>query len=456
MAEANKQPVSTNKPAAEMVKKLGLTAATSLVIGNMIGSGIFLLPSSLAPYGLLSIVGWVITAFGAIMLALVFAKLSQMIVGAGGPYAYSRVGFGDFAGFWIAWGYWIALWVSIAGVAVAFIGYLAAFFPVLNSNNKLAGLVAILMVWVLTFVNLRGADLAGKVQTVSTIIKVIPLLAIGIIGLFYFNSANVAQWAPTATEPNTYRAVQVLVALTLWSFLGLESAAVATDTIENPTKTIPRATLIGTIFVAVVYIFSSTAVLGLVPAAQLQASTFPFATAAQILWGSRAFYFVAFCAAVSCLGAANGFILITPQVSMAAADDKLFPAAFARRSKANVPAWGMIVASVLESVILALNYSGSKDAVQIFNFIILLATLTTLVPYAFCAMAEVMIFFTDPERFSGQRLGASITIAVLAFVYSIYAIVGSGASAVMWGFVLLLVGIPVYVWMRKGQATGTA
>ena len=455
MTEAIQKSSGKTQSAASMVKKLGLVAATSLVIGNMIGSGIFLLPSSLAPYGLLSVVGWLITSFGALMLALVFAKLSQIIIGAGGPYTYSRVGFGDFAGFWIAWGYWIALWVSIAGVAVAFIGYLAAFFPVINSNNWLAGAVAILMIWVLTFINLRGADLAGKVQTVSTIIKVIPLVVIGIFGLLYFDSANLAQWAPSAAEPSVYRAVQAIVALTLWSYLGLESAAVATDTIENPTKTIPRATMIGTIFVAVVYILSSTAVLGIVPASTLETSSFPFATAADTLWGSTAFYFVAFCAAVSCLGAANGFILITPQVSSAAADDKLFPAPFARRTKNGVPAWGMILAAILESVVLALNYSGTQNAVEIFNFIILLATLTTLIPYVFCAMAEVMIFFTDRERFSGQRLGASITVAVLAFIYSVYAVIGSGATSVMWGFILLLAGIPVYVWMRRpGQEKG--
>lgn len=452
MAEAVEQPVSKKIPVVESAKKLGLTAVTSLVIGNMIGSGIFLLPSSLAPYGLLSIAGWVITSFGAIMLALVFAKLSQTIVGAGGPYAYSRVAFGDFAGFWIAWGYWIGLWTSIAAVGVAFVGYVAAFFPSLNSNNWMAGLVAILLVWVLTFINLRGADLAGKVQTISTIIKVIPLVAIGIFGLFIFNSANVAQWTPTTSEPNVYKAVQTVVTLTLWSFLGLESAAVATDTIENPTRTIPRATVIGTIFVAIVYIFSSTAVLGALPAEQLATSTFPFATAAEIMWGKWAFYLVAFCAAVSCLGALNGFTLCTPQVSMAAADDKLFPAPFSRRSKANVPAWGMIVAAILETVMLAMNYSGSKSAVEIFNFIILLATLTTLVPYAFCAMAELMIFFSDREQFSGQRLGASITVAILAFIYSVYAIIGSGAETVLWGFILLLLGVPVFVWMRKGQA----
>lgn len=454
MAEAVQPTAGTNKSTATAVKKLGLTAATALVIGNMIGSGIFLLPSSLAPYGLLSVAGWVITSFGAIMLALVFAKLSQLVVGAGGPYAYSKNAFGDFAGFWIAWGYWIALWTSIAAVGVAFIGYLAAFFPVLNTNNLLAGGVAILLVWVLTWINIRGADLAGKVQTVSTIIKVIPLVAIGTLGLAAFNSANVAQWAPTSAIPDTASAVQAVVALTLWSYLGLELAAVATDTIENPTKTIPRATVVGVSVVAVLYIFSSTAVLGLVPAEALATSTFPFATAAEALWGSWAFYFVAFCAVVSCLGALNGYTLITPQVSMAAADDKLFPAPFSRRSKANVPVWGMVVAAILELVMLALNYSGSKDAVEIFNFIILLATLTTLVPYAFSAMAELMVFFTDRERFSGQRLGGSLAIAILAFIYSVYAIIGSGAETVMWGFILLLVGIPVYVWMRKSQADG--
>lgn len=451
MTDAIQKSSSRPQPTMSTVKKLGLVAATSLVIGNMIGSGIFLLPSSLAPYGLLSVVGWLVTSFGALMLALVFARLSQTIVGAGGPYTYSRVAFGDFAGFWIAWGYWIALWVSIAGVAVAFIGYAAAFIPALNTNNWLAGAIAILLIWILTFINMRGADLAGKVQTVSTIIKIIPLVAVGLLGLAYFNSDNLAQWAPSASEPSMYRAVQAVVALTLWSYLGLESAAVATDTIENPTRTIPRATMIGTIFVAVVYILSSTAVLGLVPASTLETSSFPFATAAETLWGPTAFYFVAFCAAVSCLGAANGFILITPQVSSAAADDRLFPAPFSRRTKTGVPAWGMIVAAILESVVLALNYSGSKNAVEIFNFIILLATLTTLVPYAFCAMAEIMIFFTDREKFSGKRLGASIAIASIAFIYSLYAIIGSGATAVMWGFVLLLGGIPVYVWMKKEQ-----
>ena len=456
MDETSSQSVVSNDAATSVIKKLGLVAATSLVIGNMIGSGIFLLPSALAPFGMLSLVGWMITTIGAILLALVFARLSRMIVGVGGPYAYTRVGFGDFAGFWVAWGYWISLWVGNAGLAVAFVGYAAAFFPVLNSSNVLAGAVAITLVWVVTLINLRGADLAGKTQTVTTVIKLIPLVTIGIFGLVYLDSANPAQWRPTSAQPGVFAAVNAVVALTLWSFLGLESASTATDTVENPTRTIPRATLVGTLIVAVVYILSSTAVLGIVPSSQLQVSTFPFADAAKILWGPGAFYFVAFCVAVSCFGALNGFILCTPQVSMAAADDRLFPSQFSRRSNVNVPAWGTVVSSILLTVLLAINFSGLNNMVQIFNFTILLSTLTTLVPYAFCAMAELMIFFIHREQFEGQHPGASLVIAILAFIFSIYAIMGSGESAVFWGFVLLLVGIPVYVWMRKGQLEETA
>src|SRR6478609_328398 len=134
---------ATAPPKVSTGAKLGLVATTSLVIGNMIGSGVFLLPSSLAPYGLLSLVGWAITTTGAVLFALVFARLAQILVGTGGPYAYTRAAFGDFMGFWIAWGYWIALWAGNAAIAVAFVGYVAAFFPDLNNNNLLAGLVAI-------------------------------------------------------------------------------------------------------------------------------------------------------------------------------------------------------------------------------------------------------------------------------------------------------------------------
>lgn len=443
---------------AGAARKLGLVAATALVIGNMIGSGIFLLPASLAPYGLLSIAGWLVTTVGAVLLALVFARLARMVVGAGGPYAYTRLGFGDFAGFWIAWGYWIALWAGNAAIAVAFVGYAAAFVPALAAPGLLAGIVAVGLVWLLTVVNLGGVYLAGQVQTVTTIIKLIPLVVIATVGLFFFNTGSPTPWQPSETEPNWFVAVQSIVALTLWAFLGLESASVATGEVKNPTVTIPRATLIGTLITAAVYILSSTAVLGAVPGAQLAESTFPFADAARAMFGNWAFYAVAFGAAVSTLGALNGFTLITPQLSRAAAEDGLFPRPFARATPNGAPVFGLLVAAVLVTLLLVFNYSGNKGVVGIFNFIILLATLTTLLPYAFCAMAELILFITDRERFRGERLTGAGVVAVLAFVYSVVAIIGSGAETVLWGLVLLMLGLPVYVWMvwdnarRRGAA----
>src|SRR5262245_16375042 len=175
MADIVAKPIAAGDTrAVPAAKKLGLIAATALVIGNMIGSGVFLLPSSLAPYGLLSLGGWAITTVGAMLLALVFARLSRLITRAGGPYAYTRAAFGDFAGFWIAWGYWIALWAGNAAIAVAFEGYLAAFWPALNANNLLAGRGGTGLVWLMTLVNLRGVGLAGQVQTITTVIKLEP------------------------------------------------------------------------------------------------------------------------------------------------------------------------------------------------------------------------------------------------------------------------------------------
>jgi APA family basic amino acid/polyamine antiporter len=208
----------------------------------------------------------------------------------------------------------------------------------------------------------------------------------------------------------------------------------------------------GTIVVGLVYILSTVAVMGILPLAQLGKSGAPFADAAGSVWGHWAFYAVVIGAVVSCLGNLNGFTLIQGQVPMAAARDRLFPKIFGSMSKRGVPWFGVVISSALVTLLLALNYSGSSSLVNIFTFIILLATLTTLVPYAFCAMAELMIFIKHREQFSGKRLLGSSIIAVIAFAYSVWTVYGSGADTVLYGFLLLLAGIPVYVWMRKQQA----
>ncbi|NJN56259.1 MAG: amino acid permease [Leptolyngbyaceae cyanobacterium SL_5_9] len=431
-------------------RKLGLWMSTALVIGNMIGSGIFLLPSSLAPYGGISLVGWLVTAVGAICLALVFAKLAAWVPRAGGPYAYTRLGFGDFAGFWIAWGYWIAIWVGNAAIAIACVSYLEVFIPALRGNVLLAGIGAIALVWLFTWINCLGVKEVGVTQLLTTIVKIVPLVAIATMGLFWLNPSHFVPFNPSGES--AFSAVSSVAALTLWSFIGLESATVPAGDVENPARTIPRATILGTLVTALVYILGTVAVMGVIPQGTLANSGAPFADAARVMWGDWAYYAVGFGAVVSCAGALNGWTLLQGQIPMAAAGDRLFPQKFGRLSPRGVPAFSVIISSVLITLLLLLNYSGSRSLVEIFNFVILLATLTTVIPYVFCSIAEFIIFLRDPTHLGGRRrFRGSGVVAAIAFLYSVWAVYGSGAETVLYGFILLLFGIPVYVWLVKEQ-----
>lgn len=424
-------------------QKIGIWTCAALVIGNMIGSGIFLLPASLAAIGPISMLGWVVTASGAMLIALVFARLSRMVPEAGGPYAYTRRGFGEFAGFLIAWGYWISIMCGNAAIAVAMVSYLSFFFPLLAGNGVLAGGTAIAAVWLLSLVNARGVRAGGYVQVVTTALKLIPLVALGTLGFAYFEPGN---FVPFNTSGGSdFSAVTAAAALTLWAFLGLESATVPAGDVKDPQRTIPRATLLGTALAAVLYILCTTAVMGIISPGMLADSRAPFADAASRIWGSWAGYAVAAGAAISCFGALNGWILNAGQIPLAAARDELFPRVFARTTPSGAPVASLMISALLVTLLVATNYT--RGLVALFTFAILLSTLTALVPYAFSAMAELMIFMKERERFSGERLTGASIIAMLAFVYSLWAIAGSGQEIVFWGFLLLLAGLPVYVWI---------
>ena len=424
-------------------RALGLWMATTLVVGNMIGSGVFLLPSSLASYGGISIVAWLLTTAGAVLLALVFARLGRAYPKTGGPYAYSRKAFGDFVGFQTAWGYWIAIWAGNAAIAVAFVSYLSVFWGALATNALLAAAVAVAAIWALTVVNALGVRHGGWVQALTTALKLVPLLAIATVGLLFFDGANFGAF--NAGGGSLFGSVTA-AALTLWAFIGLESATVPAEDVTDPKRTIPRSTIIGTLVTALVYILGTVAVMGVIPAGVLAGSNAPFADAAAEMFGGWAGDAVAVGAIVSAFGALNGWILLQGQIPMAAARDRLFPAAFARTSRSGAPVLGLVVSSVLVTLLLAMNYT--KSLVEQFTFIILLATLTTLVPYAYSAAAQVMLLVTDRARFSGRRLATDALVALLAFGYSLWAIAGAGYEVVFKGFLLLLAGIPVYVWLR--------
>lgn len=432
---------------AEQAKqqKLGLWMLTALVAGNMVGSGIFLLPASLAEYGSISLLSWIVTAGGALLIALVFAKLGTVMPRIGGPYAYCREAFGDFVGFQMAYNYWIALWVGNAAIAVALTGYLSFFFPFLSKNAALSCCVSIGLVWLMTFINLLGVRHAGIFQLLTTILKLIPLLLIALVGIFYIHPHYLADF--NLTGKSNFTAFSSAATLTLWSFIGLESASVPAGHVENPTRNIPRATILGVLIATVVYILSSIAVMGSMPLSQLAHSNAPYADAARLMFGPIGSIVVALGAVISCLGALNGWILLQGQIPLAAAQDKLFPLIFAERSANGTPVVGLVISSVLITVLLLMTLSHSL--VKQFTIIILLATLASLIPYFLTTMSELVIFLKYPALFkSGKKLLGSVIIAILAGVYSFWAIIGSGEQTVFYGTLLLLSSVPVYVWMK--------
>lgn len=426
-------------------KSLGLGACTALVVGNMIGSGVFALPASLAPFGGIAIGGWLITSAGSIALALVFGRLARLVPETGGPYAYTRAGFGDFAGFLVAWGYWITLWSGNAAVAVALSGYVAYFVPLLR-EQPVAGLgAALAAIWLVTWINVRGVKEAGLFQMVTTLLKLVPLLLVATVGLAFVDPGH---FVPLNASPHsTLGALAACSALTLWAFLGLESATVPAGNVDRPETTIPRATILGTVFAAVLYILVTVAVFGVVPLGELAHTTAPLADAAERVFGPSAGSFVALGAVVSTIGTLNGFTLLSGQIPFGAAGDQVFPARFGILSPQGTPAFALIVSNTLASLLVSLNYAKGLGAA--FTFITLLATLAALVPYAFCALVELMLYIRNPQSYRGGRhLRRTVVLAVIAFLYALGAIYGAGAEVVFYGFLLLLAGVPVFVWVR--------
>jgi len=431
-------------------RTLGLWMCTALVVGNMIGSGVFLLPASLAPFGGISIVGWLVSTGGALCLALVFARLGAKIPKIGGPYAYARHGFGDFGGFIVAWSYWISIWTTNAALAVAFVSYSTVFVPALASSPALGGIASLGILWILTFVNVQGVHHAGRVQLVTTILKILPLAAIGLFGFFSFDASHFTPFNPSGGS--AFGAISTTVTLTLWAFLGLESGTIPAGDVKDPTRTIPRATVMGTLTAAVIYIVCTVAVMGLIAPADLANSTAPFADAAGTMWGSAGVMIIGAGAAISCFGALNGWVLLAGQMPRAAALDGLLPEPFARLNAMGTPVVGLIFSSVVSTVLIGMNYT--RGLVGAFTFLILLATLATLLPYVLSSMTALMMALRERGVAGAGSQAGRMAVASLAFGFSLWAIIGAGESTVYWGFVLIIVGLPVYALMR--YRTGSA
>lgn len=416
---------------------LGLWTLTALVVGNMIGSGVFLLPAALAKLGTITIYSWIITAIGSLFLALVFSKLSTVFPKTGGPYIYCKETFGDYIGFQVAYNYWIYMWVGNAAIAVAFTGYLSSFFPILATNSFYGFLATASIVWFFTLINIIGVHFAGVIQLILTILKFFPLIILSVIGIFFIDSKNLTFF--NISDVSNFSAFSSGAVLTLWAFLGMESASIPADEVKDPKKTIPRATIIGTLLTMLIYILSTVAIMGVIPVTELKDSTAPFADFAAHLFGPWGKAIIALVAIISCAGALNGWILLQGQIPLAAAKDQLFPSFFAKLSKRRTPAFGIAFSSLLITVILFFNFH--KSLVNQFTFIIQLAVLAALIAYLYTTIAEFLL----PAK---KRKTISLIISSIAFVYVFWAIISSGCDTVFYGAMLLFSSVPIYGLMQ--------
>ncbi|NGX31599.1 MAG: Arginine/agmatine antiporter [Chlamydiae bacterium] len=426
-------------------KKLTLSMLTALVAGDMIGSGIFLLPSELAQLGSLSLVSWVFTTIGALLLALVFSHMSTVVTKTGGPYAYAQVGLGNFMGFQTAYGYWVAIWVGNAAIVIAAVSYLSVFFPSF-ANPTVACFISIGFIWLFTLVNINGVHSAGMVQLVTTILKLIPILLIALVGWFYFFPNYLTDAVNVSREMSNTQLITHAATLTLWAFIGLESATVPSGSVINPKRNIPLATMLGTIIAAVVYIASSTAIMGMIPNASLRGSLSPFADAAELILGDWGRWLMAIGAIISCLGSLNGWILLQGQIPMAAAKDGLFPKIFNRLNKKHVPALGLVVTSILISLILLMTMSATL--VEQFKIFILVATLANLLPYLYTSVVDILVLHKQEKRY---KLRGMLIIAIFALIYSFWAILGAGSEILSYGAILLFSSVPLYIFVKGSK-----
>lgn len=422
-------------------KKIGFWYSTSVVVGNMMGAGIFLLPVSLASYGGIGILGWICASAGAILLSFLFGALSKEAPDTiGGPYVFSRIGLGDFAGFLVAWGYWIAIWATNAAIAVALVGYLEVFIPALSHPLAAIG-TGLGFIWAFTWINSRPLRTVVQVQLITTILKVIPIFLLGVVGIFFIDWDYFLPF--NLSEESTLSAITSTTTLTLFAYLGMESAGIISAETEDAARTVNKSTVVGTSIAVVIYLTSAIAVAGLVSPDELIHSSAPFADAAYAFLGDTAKYVVAGCAVIATMGALNGWILLQGRIPQAAAQDNLFPALFGQVNKSSSPIIGIIISSILASLLMMINYS--KSLAETFTFMITLSTLSCLIPYLFSSASYIIIQFNKGHT----AMTKMMWVAILSFCFCIWVTIGCGQEIVFYGFLLLLAGMPFYVWLKR-------
>lgn len=433
-------------------KEMGLLVATTLVAGNMIGSGIFMLPATLAaasgPGS--TLLAWALTGIGSIFLALSFANLGSKIPKTGGPYEYSKMALGGFMGFLNAWLYWTASWIGNAAIITSIASYTATLIPAIHNNGLYAFLYTSAILWIFTILNIIGVKQASVFQTVITIFKLFLFVFFVAVTAYHFNPNFLKPMFPVDKGISTLPAA---AAATLWAFTGFETATVTAGEIKNPERNIKLSTILGIFIAVITYMAISFFAMGAMPQEELAKSTSPIIDILGQYFGSGVTKALLLASIVSVFGTVVGWLLTTARMSYAAGVDKIFPEIFAKvHPKYNTPYSSLIINAVLTNILLLMNYT--QSLLSAFNFMILLATLSYLPVYASTAAAEIILLVKREKDFNVWIFIKSSIVPLLGFVYAVWAIYGSGAETVLYGFLLMLFGVPFYLYMKLKDEAG--
>lgn len=424
-------------------KEISLFMATMLVCGNMIGSGVFMLPATLAQVSgpMPTIIAWILTTLGSILIAVSFANLGSKYPSTGGAYQYTKEAFGEFAGFLSAWLYWNGSWIGNAAIMVSIVSYCTALIPALQ--NPLVSIIFIsVILWVITILNIVGVKQAGKIQSFVTVFKIAFFALFIIVAFLNFDSVNILPLYPEGKGLST---VPLAATSTLWAFIGLESATVAAGELKNPEKNVRKSTIYGLIISAAIYLLISIGSMGAMNNKELAQSSAPLTDILTNALGTQVGKILTIAVVICILGTIIGWLLSTARVGYAAGVDGVFPKFFGKiNEKTGTPVNSLIFGSVLVNILLVMNFQ--KGMVDAFTFITILATLSYLPVYLLSISAEMMLAFKEEKKFNFKIFIKKSILPLLAFVYVLWTIYGSGAETVMWGFILMLIGIPVYIY----------
>jgi len=438
-------------------RALGFWICTALIVGNTIGVGIFVMPASLAPYGLNALTGWLITVVGCAFLSIVFASMARAFPRDDGPYAYTRRAFGDGIAFAVLWCYWVATWVTNAAIAIGVVGYLSIFVPILNRNHWLPPLTALSLIWLFVGINLRGLRLVGWMQMLTTILKLLPqigIIALGIWQLLIHPSAYLEHLPP---NPASWREVTSASTIALFAMLGIECAIIPAGKVKDPGRTIPRATIAGATLVALIYVCISAVPMLLIPQSVLAASNAPFADLFARILGQGSGEWIAAFVIVSGLGALNGWTLLLGELTQNFARHGSFPAALGKVNRHAAPTRAFVLTGIAASAMLLMNYNESMAGG--FTFLSVVVTAANLPLYLGCALASLVLWWRGEGRRPGSRELLWGVAALLSALYCVWVFIGVGTRSLLWAAALGAVGIPIHLWstrVRRASAVAAA